>query len=501
MVWSLVYGLGLTLLLSAALWFTVANGQQFASGDSPTYLSSAENMAAGRGYIVSFGGSEGEAAVHAFPPGYPATVAALTSFGIEVETAAAIISSLLVGAIAGSFFAFTLRRVGSPGVAIAVGALAALLTFPFAVAPRSEALFGLLISVAVMSAASFLRSRNEKFLLFASLMAVLSVTVRTVGLAVVAGIAVTAWLGLEDRRRRLIYSGGIVLAGLLVFRALVGTGERAIAWHPPDLQTLKVGAHAIVRWLVPDIANPLTELVLFLGLVVGIGVLLTAAYRRTGLDISRSAPWWPAALVAVFQVLMLLAARALFVAQTDLSSRLMYPVALAVLLGAVELTSSKKSSAPSRSGRVAVLLLCGAALAASSWIAIQLALDVRSGDRDIASSEFIDGAPVDAARELSSDHILYSNYPDALWVADIDRARYIPRDYSPLSLLPNESLEAELDRLGRETLANDAVVLMYRAQTRGYQIDEETVREVVPCVVVETEDAVLLVSNGHPWCP
>jgi len=205
---------------------------------------------------------------------------------------------------------------------------------------------------------------------------------------------------------------------------------------------------------------------------------------------------------AVTQVGMLLATRAIFDAQTDPSFRLLYPVALALLVSMVDLACDASVRAKFvRAGDALAAVGLVALIAAAAWVA-DGAAELREDDGLLfAEPGFVDSPALSLVREeLVGEVSLYSNVPDGLWVAGIDGVRAIPVDYDPLSLEPNPNLEDEMNRL-RAQVDGGAAVVFHRKRPFGYLVDEDALVSIAPCVVTDDGDTVVMTSPDSPVCP
>lgn len=127
----------IALAVVALIWgFT--DGQPTVSSDSIKYISTAENLLKGKGY-VDYGGN----VVSAAPPLYPLALAAVLSGGVSRDQAVMIVNSLALLAI-GLFSWLILTRLGVVGVWRVVGMVTTMLSpllVPVTQSALSETLF------------------------------------------------------------------------------------------------------------------------------------------------------------------------------------------------------------------------------------------------------------------------------------------------------------------------------------------------------------------------
>jgi hypothetical protein len=390
-------------------------------------------------------------------------------------------------------------RTNTRWAGLIVGMIAGLWTLRMSLAVLSEALFGLLISLALVSACMFLRNRSAKWFGVAAVMAVGSVTVRTAGLAVVLAVAVAAWFGFTGSGRRMLWAGATLGAGFFAFAGLVAGGNRVVAWHPPDAASMKITIDAFVSLFVPPVATPTLRLAVFLLIVGAIAFLARRSVRVA--DIGKTPmPELIPLLAAFAQIGLVLATRALFDEQTDLNPRLAYPIALCLLLAGVEYSARQRWMSKQGWLRTGVVVVGALALVSAGWRATAVAAELREPDGlRWASASFLESEAIVYLKENAVGASIYSNIPDGLWIAGIAGAHALPTVYDPLSLHPNDELETEIARLSAE-VGGGAMIFYDRDSDFGYLVEEPELREIAPCVVVDDGRSVLLSAVDNPHC-
>jgi hypothetical protein len=504
------WAVGSLVAILVALGTSAAMGetQRIGPRDSPTYLSSAESLAEGGAYQTPFGDRGKEidfestvSPVVDFPPGLPFMLSLGVRAGLSVEDAGRLVTILCTAAIGVLFFAFARARSRSILMGVVFGLLASAFTMRLTFGVVSEGLYGLLISAALIAGGSFLRSHQGLWFAAAAGLAIASVTVRTAGLALVAVVALTAWVGFDRIVPRIMALVGVPLAGVGVFYQMTGSGNRVVAWHPPDLTSVKVATDATVSFFLPPFANPTVRLIVFAGLLVALALWILKA----GPSGQRSRFGWvsPELLgvwAAIAQLSLLAATRALFDAQTDPSFRLLYPVALSLLLSVVEISSISAVSGRFKRARGVLVSLSIVALATATWQVVSAASDGTNESLAFASPEFVASPGVDLIRELAQSAPVFSNIPDGLWVAGVDGARAIPIAYDPLSLEASPRIAAEMSRLQTELQESGALVFYHRTFDFEYLVGEADLLAIAPCVVMDDGDSVAMTAVGSPFC-
>lgn len=499
------------LVSFGAVWVATSRGMEYTQRDSPSYVSSAVELKTGNGYQTAYGDpgkdidfSSTHSDVSDFPPGYPFALS-LVMRGVDDPKNAPRLSAALITAAIALLFVFVAHQRGLslPWSAL-VGVVAAALTLPYATAPLSEPLYGLGVAIALFLAGQSLRNGRLAPMVAAGVVAAGAVTVRTIGVALVGAVGLSVWLGGSRRSVKTGLSAGILLLGAIPFAAVATASTRVIEWHPPGLESLKIFVNAVVSWLVPPVGTPVVRVALAVLVIVSVVVLVWALrpHRDASTAVDRSWIWFVGGAGAVAHVGALLGTRALLDSQTEANARLLYPVAISLVVAGVELAADRVGQEPGRpTGAIlrATAIFAAFALVAAVSGAFGDARAVLEGERGFASASFADSVAVERATDLFEVE-LFSNVPDGLWVVGVSGARPIPVAEDPLSLLPNPRLGEELDRLRDEVEERDAMVFYYRAHSRPYMVDEERLREIAPCVVADDGIAVLLGSIDNPAC-
>jgi hypothetical protein len=484
------------------------NGLFIGLRDSPIYLSSAENLESGNGFVMSFGDpgkpidfSATQSPVVDYPIGYPAALSVGVALGAESTTAArwiGIVSLALIAVVMACIaFGAGLTPLWSGVVALSSAAL----SVPYVHAPMAELLYGLLLVICLGLLGRYLREPSRVGFVLAAVAAAASMAVRTIGIALIATVVVYGLIAPGTRAAktwRVIISGliGIVPAILLV----AGGGSRELAWHPPNSVDVKVMANAVAGWFVPPIVGPTFRVALFIVLA-----LVLVAWIWSGSKTVRSGehpgmwsrPWIPGVLSALFHFAVLIASRFLFDAQNVPSSRLLYPVALSLLVAGV--MGIAPGLGPARSTRAvqALAVSCIAVLLASSWVAADEALEP-SDPASFGSAAFRSSPAFALTLGLPDSVSVFSNVPDGLWAAGRPEARSLPVTYDPLSLRPNVNLGRESDQI--QAAVDGGGVIFYRRSDREYLLSEQDILTMAPCVLVDDGGSIVLTGEHSPTC-
>ncbi len=475
--------------------------------DAPTYLSSSENLANGNGFIMSFGDpgkaidfDKAYSPVVDFPAGYPVTVSAGVAAGMSPTDSARWLGITLLALIAVVIAWIALDAgLSAPwtGLAALTGAA---LSLPYVLSPISELLYGLLLVATLGLLGRFVRRRREVFYAIAVLTSAAAMTVRTIGLALLATVLV---LGLLTPGRRAVKGIRVLLAagvGALPIALLIGGGgSRELAWHPAGSVDLKVMANTIAGWFIPPLGGPTMRVALF---VLGLGALVV--WVRSGAKVEPRTGervwgrlWFPGVVSALAHFTVLVGSRFLFDAQNTPNPRLLYPAVLSLLVaGVAGFPEQREVGRPAR-WQKGLAVISVAMLVAASWGAAQDFGSV-SDPSSFGSEVFRTSPAVTEVLDMSPGVLIFSNVPDGLWVAGRSGVRPLPVTVDPLSKRTNPLLEDETDRI--RSAVESGAVIFYRRGDRDYLLSIDEVRTVAPCVVVDDGTSLVLTGENGPSC-
>lgn len=501
----------LALGTALVVWVVTSGGMDYPQRDSPAYVASAESLANDQGFRVPYGDPGKKirfdtlgSPVVDFPPGYPLLLSIGVRLGIDPALTARLAASLMVAATTTLVFALARRR----GLGVAGASTAAIvgagITIPQSLAPQSEPLYGLLLVGSLWSASEFVRRKSPASLGIALALTVLAVTVRTVGLALAASLVVLVWIILKRPLQRWLGAGVVGLVGILPFLLAGATGNRAFVWHPMDLTDITIFIDAATGWLVPPVFTPTVRLV-----ILGVGMLVLGAWLAASEANYAPSPdpgctglpsWATAAVSATAHIGLLIVTIFFLDAQTTLSTRLIYPVALSLLVGGIELYGQRSSSAAKLRSTRAVRVLAIAAVLAGVWTSVTEASALNEDERHFAADDFAQSETVEVALVQGGRYPMFSNVPDGLWVAGLDFVHTVPSVESRSNEEPIRDFAAEFARLEEVVSQDDGLIFFYRDHERPYLADEDTLREIAPCVISDDGDSILLAARDHPIC-
>jgi hypothetical protein len=457
---------------AAAALVAGRHGLAFAS-DSAVYLGTAQNLVGGRGptspitlaFTDAFSplrtfGFDGAVPVTTLPPGYATVLAAFAALGVSLDAAARLVGALSLGTAAAAI-ALMAHRLTRGSWAAAAGAVLVFLVagsvfdgfYPsswvlLSIYVLSETLFLAASLLAVLAVARLVRRGTTRDVWWAGLAIGATVTMRYLGVAVLAAALVvvlfrTTW----PRRTRVRRALGLAALGLgptvlwlAGLWATVGRGRPSTPLRPRsrELDLFADGLDDVAHWFVPTSVTGWASVavVLAVAALVTVGVRFVRA-RPAG----AGAPPWQGPdrlfeLLALFTagyVGLLFLSRWLANSNLEFDGRLLAPVrAVAavvlvsvgyhVLLGVL---GGRRGGRAPRSAATATLLAC-----------VAVSLPGVAGTVDLLAEGTPIGRPraegmLRAVDELPPGSRLLTNAPETIWLVTGRRSVLVPVQQVP----------------------------------------------------------------------
>ncbi len=437
--------------------------------DSAAYIGAAHNLLSGRGVTTPFdlSGStltpdqvfafHGAVPLVHFPPLYPVVLAAISSTGVGLDTAARVLGAVVLGLVL-LVFELLLRRFTGSALLVPVTGALLLLAGPTAffhqdllevdTSVLSDSLFllvflsGVLLTVGLVD-----RPGRARLVALAGCLAVAPL-VRYVGLSLVVAAAMVIWWWCPwPKPTRRWAAGGLAAAGLLPtvawswYTADVehGGAVRSLAWHPPP-NALHWLLFIASGWLFPSSVPDRLRQGLFVAVAAaGLLALVVARWRRP--DEMRPAVRGELVIAAfaTTYVAVVLVTRFALDASTPLDNRILLPLIPLTYLALVSVIVSVVP--PVVVGRLVAAGVC--LLAAFGAVGGTLTLLQRS-----AATGGLAGTPtMEALRRLPSNTLIASGVED-LVSTDAGRSSIrVPVRVEGLTGRPNPAFEDQVRQL------------------------------------------------------
>jgi hypothetical protein len=481
------------------------------SFDSVAYLHIAENVLAGRGFVLL--STEGYRPMTHWPPPYPAVIAAVSSSGLGLLRAARLLQAGLFGANVILAAAMARRATGRWAAAFAAAAVLACSADMLTIhtAAWSEPLF-LLPAVGGMwvLAESVQRGQGRPgasptafaagLLVVAGVLIGLACLTRYSGVSVV--IAAVIFLLLVHRRRAAILILIVGIAPLTLWLArnhhVAGAGtDRHLAWHPVGPGHLRFAASTMLFWLAPR-GMPIFARVVML-VMIGAGVGTLAKARRTGRTPDHPPIQRVLAIFILTYVGFVLLARTFLDAAIPMDARIFSPVLYAGTI-AVAIVVSRWLGRPAKTWPAAIAVTTLAALLLPHAIqSSRFLLQLRREGAGYSSRAWQTSPLVAYVRDLPPGTRVYSNGVVPIAFLTGRWTRGIPESTDRLTARADPAYVANIAAM-KEELRRGALLVQFeslRVGEGGMDLSELARRlELRP--IHETADGTVYAARESP---
>ncbi len=311
---------GLALLGGLLILLREINYGAVVSWDSVTYMSTAENTAAGRWFITFYYGKP----LINWPPMYPLLMAPIVLLGFDVHGSAGFVNAAAF-TLTVLFSALWLRRHLDSRLIVVWGTLAVMVSIPLtnlAASALSEPTFILFALLALIQTEKFLSGGSRSSLTWAAVFTALACLTRYMGVAVLAAVVLLLLFQRntaprEKAVRIAVYSlisAAPVCLWLLRNVLITGRPTSIADWEPttPLLSNLRLALETLVAWVFPvarmpngveDLAAPLVLIALLLMAGAAAHVLLRTRGEAAGIGLGPLVPI--GVFVLVYAVLLI----------------------------------------------------------------------------------------------------------------------------------------------------------------------------------------------------
>ncbi len=359
---------------------------------------------------------------------------------------------------------------------------------------ESEVLFLVLLVAAVFWLTRHVVQPSRANLLLAAVAVGLAVLTRYAGAGLIpGGIVVLLWHRGRAWRARAIDAGifAFISAGpiflWLVRNAIRGSAaDRTVRVHLPTRHDIREALQAIRNWVLPGHASTATTM-LAIAILIGVFIWLAWLGREQSAGVPRVL-----AVLAVCYLGSVLVSKALFDASTGLDERIMTPVHVLYLLGITQLVALRlperrvvRDLAPAV---VFAAVMVFALARGGSWLH-----DIRPDQFEFASATWQSSPLMRAARQLKEP--IVSNADDALYIVDGLPTYAMPQVSNPQSELPNPNVDLQLKELQQFLADRHGVVVYFAAVNwRPYLPTESALERDGLRVLAREPDGVILSS-------
>ena len=474
--------------------------------DSTIYCDAANNLAAGRGFVVISGTSTELMPLTHYPPLYPALLAFAITGGATVETAARWLNAILFGVnifLIGLSITFCARESFWLPVVGALLTLAAPDMLAMHSVALTEPLYLTLTFAGLLALGSYLQNQRRRFLLVGAILIAFSVLTRYVGVTgVITGAGALFLLKRQDSE-----SGGVGISlpgkivngkvfdiftfvavscapiALWTIRNRVVTGgasDRQLAFHPLKLQQIVAAFSTSAQWLLlGKVRLDVRFLVFVIEVVVAAGLTIYLIKKGThasgdSVEARIMLPHLLGILMIVYVAFLILTIT-FFEADNVLDSRSLLPVHFALLVLGPLLARLLYARAPV-SGSVRTVVVVGALLLAGSYTfrGGRWLVRAQADGQGFASRAWKESPTVLQIRKLPLGVPIYSNGRDAIYYLSGRGVRDIPAKFIRGTGLPNPHYDAELQRMSDELRRRHGVLVYFNTFPERWTMPPES---------------------------
>jgi hypothetical protein len=384
------------------------------SFDSFAYLHVAENVLAGRGFVLI--STDGYRPMTHWPPLYPAALAVASRLGFGLMGGARLLQAALFASnlILAAILVNRATRRWGPAIATAAFLACSADMLTIHTAAWSEPLFLLLAVGGMWALAASVEPSSPEQSTSAGLNVRLAIAGALIGLACVtrySGVSVAiaglAYLLLHRRFRATTLFLAIAMTPLAVWlarnHALAGAGtDRHLAWHPIGRGHLRFALSTALFWLAPR-AMPVFARGAML-VLIGAAAALLVKYRKTAAHPTIPAIHRLLALFIATYLVFVLLARTFVDAAIPMDARIFSPVLYTGTIAVAIVTArSIRLATPAWAALLAMLLIPHAVLSA------RFLRDMRRDGAGYSSRAWQTSPLVAYVRELPPGTRVYSN--------------------------------------------------------------------------------------------
>lgn len=482
--------------------------------DSVFYLSSADNLLAGRGLSWPLGGDELKPLTH-YPPLYPLTLAGLGLIGFDLVQGARLLAAVLFGTNIVILGWLVYRHSESWQAAVAASALAVFspILIDIHFMAMTEPLFLLFLLAALAFLAEYMRGTRNCYLIMAGITAGLASITRYTGLSiVVTGFLIIILMGQIGWRRRFVKASlfvGLSLTPLMIWylRNYLLSGSvanRSLLYHPLTYSNLQSGAYTASIWLLPSSVPFRIRVVVFLivlftvtGLLFWRGKKILRArtrHKATGVH-----NLWLVGLLIVFILmygLLLFFSLTLVDASTRLNERILSPaytvayLVIFIIFGLGWFKLSRWRFVPHAIAGLWVILL-----ASYSYRSIDILRTMRTEGRGFTGRGWQTSETIAAVNELEPGGILYSTEALPLYFLTDRPAYWVPEKINPLESRTVEDYEEQIDTMRQRLKYPHSALVIF---THSFKRTELPPKEEITSglsLSVETNDGAIYIDT------
>jgi hypothetical protein len=498
---ALIVSLG--FCASAIMYWITAHGPGV-SPDSTTYIETARNLFAGKGFFI-----DGWPMTH-YPPVYPLLLSAVGLFTRgDMLLAARLLAAAFFGAnlflLAVAVYTCTRHNLVATGCVIFLFILSKPIISIHSMAWSEAPFIAFSMAGFILLAQHVARPRVCR-LVAASLMFGVAAATRYVGIVLFPTVALALFLlsnqAFKHKIKDIFVFSGVAclpLVSWLVRNMLIAKSatNREVAFHPFNLNHAKNLIVQTYDFFLPISISAWTKT--FHILVVATLFVLAARliYRRTGIRQSTSSMGivLPSILViySVLYVTFLVLSISFFDAHTPVDHRLLLPVFIALIISGTSIAKRLSEVWPHKCVWYGYVFFAGFLATINAVPAITKAVDIHCDGEGYTARYWRDSATLAYLSLVPETMTIYSNGSDVLHFLTHKQASCIPAKVSPGTRMENENYQDQMRQMIRDCEKGNAlIVYLDRITWRWYLPSKKEIESLFSVPLIRTmEDGVI----------
>ena len=368
----------------------------------------------------------------------------------------------------------------------------------------TEPLFIALSLASIIFLGGFIEHQQVREMIFAGVCTALACLTRYVGIVLIFSGLIAILLFSKSNLKQKISTIGIyslvsalpLMIWLVRNWALAGSAtNRAIAFHPPGMDQIRLGLSTLAGWLlVPDLAPGIIKLTMIV-LVAGIVAYLSikrSRFNKEGLPITFKI----LTLFLLFYLGFLIFSISFLDANTPLDGRLLSPV---LVVGLCLIFSSLGWAYRIFSHRaVRVILVTGGILLALAYLpgGLEFIRNAHAEGLGFNNRMWNDSETIHLAQDLPAGIPIYSNLPDAVYIHAQHPAQRLPSRVSSVLQAENSKYSAQMDQIRNDLRYHSGIIVYFDAVSHSnYPSKSELLDELGSLSVEQVADGALLSLN------
>lgn len=467
------------------------------SHDSVYYLDAAKNVLASEGLYWRAGGGELRPLTH-YPPLYPLALAGIGFLGLDLIVGARVLAALSFAANLVLIAWLIHRHTQSWWAGIAASTVAlispVLLDVHFMALTEPLFLFFLLATIATLF--EYLDRQETRFLMAAGILAGMASLTRYAGLSVTVTIFLALiLLGKEAFRQRVIRA---LIVSFLTLTPLIGwnirnqflagtTVGRIFMYHPIPIEKLKLGARALLTWILPEEVPFKIGMGLIYVALAGIAAIVVRNLksREEGRSVSsflreddKRLTFLSVLFVLVYGLFLVFSL--IFVdASTPLDLRILSPAYLLMLVSVFSILGREKLGRGRSRLRWSVIFALGALVLVSyGGRSAAVLRTMWEEGRGFTNRKWETSELIVKVHEMDQDAMIYTSDALRLYFLTGRPVYQIPQKKNPVRSTPIDEYPAELELMRTRLKEPGAALVLFSDSFALYRPELPTLEEI-----------------------